>query len=104
MWDIKKFLTENKIILSEQETNPFALYSGFKNTNLATKRIAAAIKSVAPKLKSGKMSEEAAAKAVYREVRKWSKVGANDTESLEAITDVLGKAAGQEMEWRIDSY
>jgi len=104
MWDIKKFLTENRLTLIEQSLNPFELYDDHPKAGAATKSIMAVIKTVAPKVKSGKMSEEAAAKLVAKEARKWYSTGANDTASLEAITDVLGKAIGKGMEWRVDSY
>ena len=83
--------------------NPFSLYDDPK-VDVATKEIQSAINDAANQVKSKKLDLEKAAGMVYKVVKKWTKLGADDTESLEGITDAFEKATGQSLENRIDSY
>jgi hypothetical protein len=103
VFDITKFLTENKIYLNEAK-NPFSLYSDLSGWEGASKAIQGAIDVNARHHKAGIVTSEDAAKLVHREAAKWRKFGATDTASMEAITDALEKSLGTKLAYRVDNY
>jgi hypothetical protein len=89
MFDIKKFLTENKLTSAskiDEAKNPFDLYADMPGVDQATTAIQAALDRAAAAVKTGKISPQRSwSKMITPVLSRYEKFGAEDTTSEETI-------------------